>query len=306
MNILSSKRESAKSISYRWNTILNTIIASYTAICLLPFLLVFIVSFTDEKSISRHGYSFFPKVLSLEAYKSVILNTKSIGRIYLISIIVTVIGTLLGLLIMAMYAYPISRSSFRYRTHFTFYIYFTMLFGGGMVPWYIICTQVLKMKNTIWALIVPYLFNVFYVIILRTFFKTIHESIIESAKLDGASEIKIFRSIILPLSLPVLASVGLFTSIGYWNDWWLSLMFQDSGYWINLQYAMYKVLENATYLATLSGGAGGGLTQSQLANMPTETMRMAMCVFAIGPIILAYPFFQRYFVSGLTIGSIKG
>jgi putative aldouronate transport system permease protein len=182
-----------------------------------------------------------------------------------------------------------------------------MLFGGGMVPWYIICTQVLRLKDTVWALIVPYLFNAFYVIIIRTFFKTtIHESMIESAKLDGAGEIRIFTVIVLPLSMPVIASIGLFTSINYWNDWWLSLILQNKSEWINLQYAMYRVLADATYLAQLSSGAGGGLTQSELAKMPTQTVRMAMCAFAMGPILLAYPFFQRYFIKGLTIGSIKG
>ena len=181
-----------------------------------------------------------------------------------------------------------------------------MLFGGGMVPWYIICTQVLHLKNTIWGLVVPYLFNSFYVIVLKTFFKsTINESIIESAKLDGASELRIFKAIVMPLSLPALASIGLFTSINYWNDWWLSTILQNDTTWINLQYAMYRVLVNAAYLAQLGGNAGGNV-QSELAKMPTETVRMAMCTFAMGPIILAYPFFQKYFVKGLTVGSIKG
>ena len=294
-------------ISYGWNIVLNIFTALYTILCLLPFLLVIIVSFTDEGMISRNGYSFIPEALSLEAYKSLFLNTRSIGRIYLVSIFVTVVGTIVSVLVMAMYAYPISRSSFRYKNHFTFYIFFTMLFGGGMVPWYIICTQVLRLKDTVWALIVPYLFNAFYVIIIRTFFKTtIHESMIESAKLDGAGEIRIFTVIVLPLSMPVIASIGLFTSINYWNDWWLSLILQNKSEWINLQYAMYRVLADATYLAQLSSGAGGGLTQSELAKMPTQTVRMAMCAFAMGPILLAYPFFQRYFIKGLTIGSIKG
>lgn len=300
------KLSSTANISYGWNIILNIIIAAYTLLCVLPFLLVIIVSFTDEKSLSLKGYSFIPSALSFAAYESLLANTNSILRVYSISIFVTVVGTILSVLIMAMYAYPISRSSFRYRNQFTFFIFFTMLFGGGLVPWYIICTQVLHLKNTVWALIVPYLFSPFFVIIMKTFFKTtIHESIIESAKLDGASEIRIFKAIVMPLSLPVLASIGLFASINYWNDWWLSTILQSNDKWINLQYAMYRVLLNATYLAQL-GGAGGGNTQSELAKMPTETIRMAMCAFAMGPIILAYPFFQRYFVTGLTIGSIKG
>ena len=300
------KLSSTANISRGWNAILNVITAIYTLICLLPFLLVIIVSFTEESSLRQRGYSFIPTGLSLEAYRTLFLSTDSILRVYAISIFVTIIGTALSIIIMTMYAYPISRSNFRYRKHFTFYIFFTMLFGGGLVPWYIICTQVLHLKNTIWALIVPYLFNTFHVIIIKTFFKsTIHESIIESAKLDGASEIRVYISIVLPLSLPVIASIGLFTSISYWNDWWLSTILQSDTTWVNLQYAMYRVLLNATYLTQL-GGSAGGYTQSELAKMPTETVRMAMCAFAMGPIILAYPFFQRYFVKGLTIGSIKG
>jgi putative aldouronate transport system permease protein len=263
-------------------------------------------TFTDEKSISSRGYSFIPSALTLTAYRALFANTQSIGRVYLISIFVTVVGTITGVLIMAMYAYPISRSNFRYKKQFTFYIFFTMLFGGGLVPWYIVCSQVLHLKNTIWGLIVPSLFSAFYVIVIKTVFKsTIHASIIESAKLDGASEMKIFSKIVMPLSLPVLASIGLFMSIGYWNDWWLSTILQSNDKWINLQYAMYRVLLNATYLSQL-GGVGAGLSQAELSRMPTETVRMAMCVFAMGPIVLAYPFFQKYFVKGLTIGSIKG
>ncbi|MEN6315086.1 MAG: carbohydrate ABC transporter permease [Clostridiaceae bacterium] len=300
------KLSSTANISYGWNIFLNITTAAYTLLCILPFLLVIIVSFTDEKSLVQKGYSFIPSAISFDAYKALFSSTNSLFRVYAISIFVTVLGTILSVLIMSMYAYPISRSSFRYRNQFTFYIFFTMLFGGGLVPWYIVCTQVLHLKNTIWALIIPYLFSPFYVIVIKTFFKTtIHESIIESAKLDGASEFRIFRAVIMPLSLPVLASIGLFTSINYWNDWWLSTILQSNDKWINLQYAMYRVLINATYLAQLSGASGGN-TQSALARMPTETTRMAMCTVAMGPIILAYPFFQRYFVTGLTIGSIKG
>ncbi len=294
------------SISSGWNIFLNIITGLYAMLCTLPFLLVFIVSITDEKTILNKGFSFYPESLSLDAYRSVIQSTGSILRVYGISILVTVLGTILSVIIMAMYAYPLSRSSFKYRNKFTFFIFLPMLFGGGLVPWYVVCTQVLHLKNTMWALIIPYLFNSFYVIIMRTFFKTtIQESIIESAKLDGAGEIKIFTTIVLPLSTPVLASVALFVSINYWNDWWLSTILQNDNKWINLQYAMYRVLVNATYLAQLGGSAGGN-TQAELARMPTETIRMAMCVFAMGPIVLAYPFFQRYFISGLTLGAIKG
>jgi len=293
-------------ISCGWNFLLNIFAGAFALLCTLPFLLVFMVSITEEKSLALNGYLFIPKAFSLEAYKVMLESTDSILRVYGVSVFSTVVGTILSVVIMAMYAYPISRSAFKYRNQFTFLIFFTMLFGGGLVPWYIICTRVLHLKDTVWALIVPYLFNSFYVIVMRTFFKTtIHESAIESAKLDGAGEFRVFRSIVMPLSLPVLATVGLFSSINYWNDWWLSTILQSNGEWINLQFAMYRVLLNATYLSEI-GNASGGYTQAELARLPTETIRMAMCVIAMGPIVLAYPFFQRYFVKGLTLGSIKG
>lgn len=293
-------------ISWRWNLLINIALGAFVLVCTMPFLLVVSISFSEQNSLIQHGYSYFPDQYTLDAYRALFMSNYSIVRVCLISIVVTVLGTILSVMMIATYAYPISRTTFRYRNLFTFIIFFTMLFGGGMVPWYIICVRVLHLKNTIWGLIVPYLFNAFYVIVMKTFFRAnIHDSVVESAKLDGAGELRIFRAIVLPLSLPVLASIGLFTAIGYWNDWWLSTILQDSNKWINLQFTMYKMLLNATFLAQLSD-ASGGLTQSALARLPTETMRMAMCVIAMAPIVMAYPFFQRYFVKGLTIGSIKG
>jgi putative aldouronate transport system permease protein len=301
-----SRRKLSGNISRQWNLLINVILGAYVLICTMPFLLVVSVSFSDQNSLTLNGYAYIPSIFTLDAYRALFLSTSSILRVCGISVFVTVVGTLLSTLIIAMYAYPISRSTFRDRNFFTFVIFFTMLLNGGLVPWYIICVHVLHLKNTIWGLIIPYLFNTFYAIVMKTYFRSnIHESIVESAKLDGASELRIFRAIVMPLSLPVLASIGLFTSIGYWNDWWLSTILQDNNTWINLQFTMYKLLLNATFLSQLSTESGG-LTQSALAKLPTETMRMAMCVVAMAPIVLAYPFFQRFFVKGLTIGAIKG
>ncbi len=302
------KAKSNKTVkSCAWDLLINISLGGFTLACIIPVILVVIISITEAKYITIHGYSFFPKGLSLEAYRVVLTDTQSILRVYGVSIFVTVFGTLLSVIITAMLAYPLSRSSFRYRNIISFIIFFTMLFNGGMVPWYIICTQVLHLRNTLWALIVPYLVSAFNVIIMKTFFKTtIHESLIESAKLDGAGDFKILRSIVLPLSLPVLATVGLFTSISYWNDWWLPTILIDDNRWINLQYAMTRVIRNAAFLAEIGLSSGASSTHTELARMPTETVRMAMCVLAMGPIVLAYPFLQKYFVKGLTIGSIKG
>jgi putative aldouronate transport system permease protein len=216
------------------------------------------------------------------------------------------LGTALSLLVIALYAYPISRKDFKYRNQFTFFVFFTMIFGGGLVPWYMVCVQLLHLKNTIWAMIFPALMNGWYVLIMRTFFATsIPDSIIESAKIDGAGEWRTFFQIVLPLSLPGLATVALFNTLAFWNDWYLPLMFITKANLYNLQYTMYKMLANIQFLIQ-SSSAMSGRASEMLKNLPSETSRMAMCILAVGPIIFAYPFFQKYFVKGLTVGAVKG
>jgi len=276
-----------------------------TIACALPLLIVFSASITDEKAVTMYGYSLFPRNLSLEAYKYIFKDIMVILRAYGVTVFVTVVGSALSLVIIALYAYPISRKDFKYRNVFTFIVFLTMLFNGGLVPWYMVYVNVLHIDDTIMALILPYLMTPLYVLIMRTFFMTtIPDGIIEAARIDGAGELQTFVWIVLPLAKPVLATIGLFNLLTYWNDWYAPLLFINNEKLFNLQYLMYRVDKAIIYLSNNAGSINNA-TQI-MANLPTQTARMAMAVIAIGPIILAYPFFQKYFVEGLTIGSIKG
>jgi len=308
-DIIVNKRRMKKNIGNRIspgsNILLNIMFALCAIICIAPILLIIMISLTDEKEILTKGYTFFPQKLSLKAYDYVITAGDVIWRAYGVSIFVTVVGTLLSLMVICLYAYPLSRQNFKYKNFFSFFAYFTMIFGGGLVPWYMVYTQLINIKNTIWILIVPYLMNAWYMMIMRTFFKTtIHESIIESAKIDGAGEFRTFFVIVLPLCRAGLATIGLFCTLSYWNDWWLPLVFVTDSRLYNVQYLMYQTLNMIQYLA--SGSAQFAESSKVLADLPSEGARMAIAVLSIGPIIFAYPFFQKYFVKGLTIGAVKG
>jgi len=284
---------------------LNILMILCTIACVLPLLIVFSASITDEKAVTMYGYSLFPRNLSLEAYKYIFKDIMVILRAYGVTVFVTVVGSALSLVIIALYAYPISRKDFKYRNVFTFIAFLTMLFNGGLVPWYMVYVNVLHIDDTIMALILPYLMTPLYVLIMRTFFiTTIPDGIIEAARIDGAGELQTFVWIVLPLAKPVLATIGLFNLLTYWNDWYAPLLFINNEKLFNLQYLMYRVDKAIIYLSNNAGSINNA-TQI-MANLPTQTARMAMAVVAIGPIILAYPFFQKYFVEGLTIGSIKG
>jgi len=284
---------------------LNILMILCTIACVLPLIIVFSASITDEKTVTMYGYSLFPRELSLEAYKYIFKDIMVILRAYGVTVLVTVVGSALSLITIALYAYPISRKDFKYRNVFTFIVFLTMLFNGGLVPWYMVYVNVLHIDDTIMALILPYLMTPLYVLIMRTFFMTtIPDGIIEAARIDGAGEFQTFVWIVLPLAKPVLATIGLFNILTYWNDWYAPLLFINNEKLFNLQYLMYRVDKAIIYLSNNAGSINNA-TQI-MANLPTQTARMAMAVVAIGPIILAYPFFQKYFVEGLTIGSIKG
>ena len=252
----------------------------------------------------QFGYRMIPKQLSFSAYEYILQNSGEIMNAYGVTILTTVIGTALSVAVIAMYAYPISRKDFRYKKSFTFFVFFTMIFNGGMVPWYIVCTNILHIGDTLSALILPYIISAWYVIVMRTFFATtIPDAIIESARIDGAGDFRTFCIIVMPLSLPGLATIALFSTLRYWNDWWLPLMLINNPALSNLQYYLYRIIMNIQVLAE---NAAAGISQAEMINLPQESARMAMCIIAIGPIILAYPFFQKYFIKGLTIGSVKG
>ncbi|MDF2922128.1 MAG: sugar transporter permease [Paenibacillaceae bacterium] len=297
-------------VSRGTNLAINIFFSFYTIMCLLPIVLIIMISITDEKTVLINGYSFFPEKFSLSAYRFLLEDWRQITRSLGVSLIVTVVGTAASLLIMALYAYPISRRDFPHRNIFSFIIFFTMLFNGGLVPWYLVYTQLLDLKNTLASLILPLLVSGFFVLMMRTFFSTtIPLELLEAAKIDGAGESLIFVRIVLPLSLPVLATVALFQTVNYWNDWFLSLVFitgQTGKEQVSLQFLMYRTMLDIQFLSSNTSAAQGLSQSGGLVNIPTETVRMAMAVLGIGPIVLAYPFFQRYFIKGLTIGAVKG
>ncbi|MEK8129934.1 carbohydrate ABC transporter permease [Paenibacillus filicis] len=272
---------------------------------ILPILLVFMVSITDETTITRNGYSFIPEKISFEAYKYLFLDSMTIVRAYGVTIFITIVGSVVGLLLSALLAYPLSRRDFPYRNKLAFFVFFTMLFNGGLVPWYLVFTQLINLKDTIWSLIIPgLLINGFYILIMRTFFSTsIPPALIESAYIDGAGEFRIFFQIVLRLSTPVLATIGLFYTLAYWNDWFNSLVFLTDSKLYSLQYLLNKILLNIQFLAQ---NTRNNNASQIIATLPTETVRMAMAIIGVGPIVLAYPFFQKYFVKGLTVGAVKG
>ncbi len=295
----------AHRISGKTNIILNIFFIIVVLICVIPIILVIMVSITDQKSLIEHGYSLFPKKFGFTGYEYIFRRGKAILSAYGISIIVAVLGTVCSTLVMAMYAYPLSRPNFRFRKGLTWFVLITMLFSGGLVPWYIVYTQVLRIGDTIAVLIIPYLMNAFYVLIMRTFYRgAVPEELLESARIDGASEFRIFFTIAIPLSTAGLATVALFSLLTYWNDWYLPLIFIRNDALNNIQFLLKNILDNVQFLARMSSSMGSVSISTQ--DMPSETIRMAIAIIAIGPIIFAYPFCQKYFIKGLTIGAVKG
>ncbi len=287
------------------NVIINIFLAICSLVAVVPFIFVIIISLTDEEALAMNGYRFIPEEWSLYAYQYIVEAGESIIRSYGVTILVTVVGTLLGLFLTGTYAYALSRRTYAYKKFFTTVITIPMMFSGGMIANYLIVTKVLMLKDTIWALILPLCLNSFNIIVLRTFFKTsIPDAVVESAKIDGASEWKLFFKIVIPMALPGLATIGLFLTLGYWNDWFNAMMYMDSKEWVPLQYLLIQIETSIDWLASNKAMMGVSGIEAA-ANLPKETIKMAIVVISTLPIIFAYPFFQRYFVNGLTIGSVK-
>ncbi len=302
---MSRKYRSINEISAVSNIILNIFYVLLSLVCLLPILLVVAISFTDENEILLNGYNLIPQKFSLKAYEFVLSAGEAIVNAYGISILVAILGTCMSVAVITLYAYPLSRSNFRYKNQFAFFAFFTMIFGGGLVPWFMVYSQLIRIRGTIWILIVPYLMNAWYVMIMRTFIKTtVPESLMESAKIDGAGEFRTFFSIVLPLLKPGLATIGLLSCLGYWNDWYLPLVFLTERKLYNIQYVMYQTLSDIQFLT--SGSANFAELGKVLSDLPGESARMVIAVLSIGPIVFAYGFFQKYFIKGLTIGAVKG
>ena len=280
---------------------LNIIFILILLSCILPVILVIVVSFTDQTVIDTSGYTFFPAKWSADAYRYVFKQSSNVLSAYKITILSTVIGTIVSVLAISLYAYPLSRADLKFKKFFTFYIFFTMLFGGGLVAWYVVVTKYLHLKNTFMALVLPSAMNAWYVIIMRTFFQTsIPPALIEACKIDGAGEFRIFARIILPLAVPAVATIALFQTLTYWNDWWNPMLLINKQELYTLQLLLQIMLQNIQKLSQ------GSAELRESTNIPTDTVRMALCVVAMGPILIVYPFFQKYFIQGLTIGSVKG
>lgn len=271
--------------------------------CIVPFVLLVMSSFTSESALMQNGYSLFPKEFSLEAYKYLLQKGTTILRGYGITILVTVVGTLISVTITTLLAYPLSRPELPHRNVFSFIVFFTMLFNGGLVPTYIMYTQVFHIKNTIWALIVPMLLmNAFYVIMMRSFFTAnIPDSLIEAARIDGAGELRILVQIVLPLSKPMMATLALMIGLGYWNDWLNGLYYLTDTRYFSIQNILNRMIADVQFLASASS-----VTASVTANLPSVGIRMAIAVIGVLPILIVYPFFQKAFVKGIVIGGVKG
>lgn len=288
------------------NIVLNLIFILLAMACILPVILVVAISFSAEQSITEYGYRMIPKIVSFEGYAFLAAQSKMILRALGISLFVTVVGTILGVLLTTLMGYVLSRRSYKLNGFFTMLVFIPMVFNGGLVSTYVVNTQLLGLKDSVFALIFPICVSSFNVIICRTFFKTtIPESLIESAKMDGASQMKIFFGIVLPISLPVLATIGLFLCFAYWNDWYQSMLYIDDSKLYSLQALLNAILTNIQMLAKNAVTMGGSSAEI-LAKMPQESARMAIVVLIVLPIACAYPYFQKYFISGLTVGAVKG
>lgn len=286
------------------NATLNVLLILFCILTLIPIYVIVIASVTSEASLTANGYRLWPQEFSGLAYRFLFSQGSIVVTAYVNTIISTVVGTVMSVIMVGLYAYPLSRDNFKFGTFFTFFAFFTMLFSGGLVSYYMVTRQILLLQNTLWALFLPSAFSPFWVIVMRTFYKAnVPNEIIEAARMDGASEWRTFIQIVLPLSMPGLATVALFSAIGIWNNFFNCLLLVDDSQYYSLQFTIYTTLNNIRFLLENADKMQGLVNLSEL---PSQTFRMAMAVVTVGPIILAYPFFQRYFLKGLTIGAIKG
>lgn len=292
-----------KEVSLGPKIAIYAILIFFCLLCVVPIVTVISISLSSDMEIMKNGYGILPKGFTLEAYKYVFKDSQAIFRSYGVTIVVTGLGLLLGLSLNSLLAYVLSRRDYKLHKPLTVFLIIPMVLSGGMVPTYIWMTRYLHLKNTIWAMLLPLLIVPWFIILLRTFFTQIPTSLIEAATVDGAGELKIFVQIILPLAKPVLATVGMFIVLNYWNDWFQPLMYIDKRELYNLQYRLYVMMRDVQEMIKNSAISGMGMS---LADLPTESMRMAMCVVAAGPMLVVFPFFQKYFVKGLTVGGVKG
>ena len=282
--------------------VVGLMIILFCAMCVIPFIMAISASFSDERTLLREGYGLLPRGFSLQAY-NMLFSTSQIFDSYKVSIFVTVAGTALSMAVTAMMAYPLSVKKMKYRGAISFFAYFTMLFNGGLVPTYMLISKYLGMRDTIWVMILPVLINPWNLFLLRNFFAAIPAELHESARIDGANDVRILWQIILPVSLPALATVALFYGVAYWNQWYNAMLYIENAKLFPLQYLIMRMMRNVELMKQMAGQAGFAVDMS---SMPSTTSKMATAIVTIGPIIVAYPFAQKYFTSGLIVGSVKG
>lgn len=269
--------------------------------CVVPIFYIVAASFSDELLLKQLGYALFPRGLSMDAYKHVFESPKAILSAYGVSVSVTVIGTVVSLLFTTMLGYVMTRRDFKGSRYISFLVFFAMMFNAGMVPTYIAFVRWYHLRDTLIALILPYVIVPWHVFLMKSFLADTPYTLIEAARIDGAGELRTFFQIVVPLAKPALATVGLFTAFTYWNDWYQSMMYIENQTLISLQYYMYRIMNNISFLSQSMFAVG-----VDLSKLPSETTRMAMCVLAAGPMLIVFPFFQKYFVKGMTVGSVKG
>jgi len=288
------------------NLVFNIALAALALVCIVPMLLVVSISFSAEQSITEAGYRFIPKIFSLDGYGFLFRQKGTILRALGMSVFVTAVGTSIGVMLNSLMGYVLSRRDYRLNKFLTWLVFIPMVFNGGLVATYFVTAQFLGLKDSVWALILPLSASSFSVIICKTFFRTtIPDSLVESALIDGANQLRIYFQIVLPLSLPVLATIGLFMSFAYWNDWFQAMLYIDNTNLFTLQAYLNRLLGDLNFL--VMNAATLGASQAELlAKMPKEAARMAIVVVAVLPVACVYPFFQRYFISGLTVGAVKG
>jgi putative aldouronate transport system permease protein len=287
------------------NVVFSVMFICLALIAVIPVLFIVSISLTKESAIEQYGYQLIPKIISLDGYTFLLQQSNMILKALWISVFVTVVGTIIGVLLTTSMGYVLSRPQYRLKKFMTWLVFIPMIFNGGLVSSYYINVSQLQLKDSIWALILPLAVSSFNVIICKTFFRsTIPDALVESAKIDGASQLRIFFNIVLPISLPVLATIGLFLCFAYWNDWFQSMLYIDNQDMYSLQALLNKIMSQVDYLS--KNAANIGISAAEMsAKMPKESARMAIAVLIVLPIACAYPFFQRYFASGLTIGAVK-
>jgi len=294
-------------ISPGWNILITTLLLIVSVFIVLPMVLVAVISVSSAESITLKGYTFFPLEFSFGAYENLLKTGAQIKNSYIITIFYTIAGTVMSLFVTSMFAFVLAQKRFRVRKFMTYFTFFTMLFSGGLVPSYILNVRYLHINDTIWIFLLPGLVSAYNVIILRTFFQTsIPDSLFDVARIDGANDFTVYWKIVLPLSKAGLATVGLFNVVGRWNNWFTGLLYIENPKLIPLQTMLQKIQKNLEFIKMNADFADSAMGIEYLKSIPTESSRMAITIIATIPILFAYPFFQRYFIKGLTIGSIKG